>query len=73
MKIEKEYIKLIHHTTGCSSYPESMVEITLDSHSTLTEVIEKFEVFLRACGYVFDGYLDIVKEEEFYTDKLKDL
>jgi hypothetical protein len=73
MKIDKEYIKMIYYTTGCISYPESKVEITLDTESTLTEVIEKFENFLKACGYVFDGHLDIVQEEEYCTDNLKDL
>lgn len=73
MKIDKEYIKMIHYTLGCSSHPETKIEMTLDSQSTLTEVIQSFENFLKACGYVFDGNLDIVKEDEYYADNLKDL
>jgi hypothetical protein len=73
MKIDKEYIKMIHYTVGCGSHPESKIEITIDSQSTLTEVIESFENFLKACGYVFNGHLDIVQDEEYSTDNLKDL
>jgi len=37
---------------------------------SLMEVIEDFEMFLRGCGFVFDGYLDIVPNEsdEQYED-----
>jgi len=37
--------------------------MTVDG-SSLMEVIEDFEMFLKGCGFVFDGYLDIVPYEE---------
>ena len=37
--------------------------MTVDG-SSLMEVIEDFEMFLKGCGFVFDGYLDIVPHEE---------
>lgn len=38
-------------------------EVTLSPESTLTEVVEQFEIFLKAAGYGFDGALDFVQEE----------
>ena len=29
----------------------------------LTEVLERFELFLRGCGYTLDGILDIISDE----------
>lgn len=41
-------------------------EVTLamqgEGHS-LTAVLEEFEAFLKACGYHFNGRIDIVEEE----------
>lgn len=38
----------------------------------LDEVLEQFEYFLKGCSYVFDGHVDIIKDEEdnesFYFD-----
>ena len=30
---------------------------------SLPEVLEEIEIFLRGCGYHFDGTLDIIKED----------
>jgi hypothetical protein len=44
---------------------------------TLTDILEQFEMFLRGCGYVFDGQLDIVddfaKNHEIICDDLDDV
>jgi hypothetical protein len=32
---------------------------------TLEEVLENFELFLKGSGYIFDGQLDFVKEDDF--------
>jgi hypothetical protein len=64
MNIEKEYTKFVHYTIGDSHYPEKKWEVTIDPHSTLNEIIEQFENFLRGIGYVFDGKLEIIKEDE---------
>ena len=35
------------------------IEFTADS---LSHVLEQFEMFLRGCGYVFEGQIDIVND-----------
>ena len=35
------------------------IEFTADS---LSHVLEQFEMFLRGCGYVFEGQIDIVDD-----------
>ena len=49
-----------------SQYDEDSPKVTmyLHSDSTLDEVTEVFERFLRAMGYHFDGTVDIVEEEK---------
>lgn len=49
----------------------STVSIDLNA-DTLGEVIHTFEDFLRGCGYVIDGSLDIINEEE-YNDSSDDV
>lgn len=39
------------------------VSIELSPESSLGDVIEAFESFLKAAGYSFDGQLDFVEEE----------
>jgi hypothetical protein len=39
-------------------------KVLMEMHgSTYTDVLLHFEDFLRGCGYIFDGHLDIVEEE----------
>ena len=42
------------------------VEITLRPDSTLSEMLEEFDKFLKAAGYEFHGFVDI--NEEGITD-----
>ena len=37
----------------------------------LYDVVERFEEFLRGCGYYFEGRLDIVNDEEEYETPVK--
>lgn len=39
---------------------EGSVLMTLHPGSSLPKVLEAFETFLRAAGYVFDGQVDII-------------
>ena len=39
------------------------VEFTLPPHLNLTEVLDQFTLFLKSCGFYFDGKVDIVDEE----------
>jgi len=41
-----------------------LVEMTLYSESTLGEVLENFEQFLKASGYSFTGTVDIIDQSE---------
>jgi len=40
------------------------VIIKIDPQSSLGDVLESFERFLKACGYHFDGHVEIVSEFE---------
>lgn len=38
------------------------VEMTLPADATLGEVLEVFEMFLKASGYAFNGIVEIVED-----------
>ena len=44
---------------------ETTVEFTTD---TINGIFEQFQFFLKGCGYVFNGQIDIVPDEEYYGD-----
>ena len=35
-------------------------------NETLSEILEDFELFLKGCGFNFDGKLDIVSLHDYY-------
>lgn len=37
--------------------------------SNLDNVLNQFELFLKGCGFCFDGTIDIVKETEIWNDE----
>ena len=43
---------------------EAEVEMAISSEATLPQIIELFEAFLKASGYVFEGRLEVVTGEE---------
>jgi hypothetical protein len=45
----------------------SPVEITFDmpGEVTITQMLWNFESYLKACGFVFDGHLEVVPEESY--------
>jgi len=46
---------------------ETLNTITHSFHAdTLSTVLEKTQDFLKGCGFVFEGVVDIVSEEEYY-------
>lgn len=47
--------------------PVQSIEMTLSGETSLTEMLQSFEQFLRASGFYFDGQLDIVPLEEERT------
>jgi len=40
------------------------VEFVIPDHHTLEQVLEQFTLFLKASGYVFDGYCDILEHDD---------
>jgi hypothetical protein len=45
-------------------HPKTIIRHEVEGVITLTDLIENFEIFLKASGYTFDGYLDIVTDQE---------
>jgi hypothetical protein len=46
---------------------ETRNNVTYTFHTdTLTGVLEKYTEFLRGCGFVFNGQVDIVSDEDYY-------
>jgi hypothetical protein len=46
----------------------SPVEVTFEiptGEVTITEMLYNFECYLKACGFVFDGHLEVVDEEKY--------
>ena len=57
---KREYVhgfSTTHHT--------KKIEFTVEDDSDLEEMCDAFEHFLKACGYHFDGNVDIVPEHSF--------
>lgn len=52
--------------------PHYTAEITVDEDATISEMCHAFELFLKVSGYSFDGYVDIVKDEDEITDSMRD-
>lgn len=50
--------------------PESTRTVEFKAE-VLSDILEQFELFLRGCGFVFDGSLDIVPPED-NTDEESD-
>ncbi len=48
-----------------SKYSDTQVELTLEKESvTYMELCEVFEDFLKGCGFLFDGHIQVVNEED---------
>lgn len=45
-------------------YDVATVKMSMSNDIGLTEIIVQIEFFLRACGYSFDGELDLVSKDE---------
>lgn len=47
----------------------SEVSMKIPSGLTIDEVLEEFDGFLRAIGYVFDGTIEVVVEEQHASEE----
>lgn len=62
-----QFIKTVKEN---DEYDHSDITMTIKHNDIdLNTILEEFETFLRAIGYVFDGVVDIVNEKE--TDENK--
>jgi hypothetical protein len=57
-------MKFTHSHTDYDNRVLETISIEISEHSTLTEALDAFERFLKAVGYVFDGNINIVNEDE---------
>lgn len=53
------------YNEGCEDF--SPVDVTFDMPGdvTITQMLWNFECYLKACGFVFDGNLEVVPEESY--------
>ncbi len=52
----------------------SPVEITFDiptGEVTISQMLWNFECYLKACGFVFDGHLEVIEEEKYDDPELE--
>jgi hypothetical protein len=48
------------------------VSIELHKHSTLPEMLEHFEGFLKACGYQINGMLEVIPHDSWVEEVTED-
>ena len=48
-----------------------LVEVTINSDSTVGEVLEAFQGFLTASGYVINGVIDVINAEDGAFERTK--
>lgn len=41
------------------------IEFVVPEHMTLSQILEHFTIFLRSCGYKFDGYATILPVDDW--------
>ena len=58
-------IKLINEISDVYSQYTAIrnIEITISEEASLDEMLDAYAQFLRACGYAFDGQLEVVDDE----------
>ncbi len=64
---ERSMYKFIKTPDPDNHHDKTTVIIRVDA-VTLDDLVEAFEEFLKGCGFIFDGTLDIVEEEEEHDD-----
>jgi hypothetical protein len=66
----KHQFKYTYNDTSLEEY--SPVDITFDvpGEVTIPQMLWNFECYLKACGFVFDGHLEVVPEESYSLEDL---
>jgi hypothetical protein len=60
------------YNEGCEDF--SPVDVTFDMPGdvTITQMLWNFECYLKSCGFVFDGHLEVVPESGYDLEDLED-
>lgn len=53
---------------GCEEFSPLDVTFDVPGDVTITQMLYNFQCYLKACGFVFDGSLEIVPEESWGDD-----
>jgi len=66
----KHQFKYTYNDTDLEEF--SPVDITFDMPGdvTITQMLWNFQCYLKACGFVFDGNLEVVPEEGYDLEDL---
>ena len=58
----KHQFKYTYNDTDLEEYSPVEVTFEIPATATIPQMLRNFEQYLRACGYVFDGALDVVPD-----------
>ena len=58
----KHQFKYTYNETDLEEYSPLEVTFEVPATATITQMLNNFEQYLKACGYIFDGKLDIVED-----------
>lgn len=47
-----------------NEFEKSNIEFTIENDVSLSILCEEFTGFLKSCGFVFNGYIDLVDEDD---------
>lgn len=65
-------MKFTHNNDDVYGNQIESITVELHQHATLDELLETFTRFVRACGYHFEGDIDIVNNEIYYESTSED-
>ena len=64
MTTKKSGYRFIKYSDNSNEYDITNVLISIDRDASRDELLQAFADFLRACTFVVDGEIDVVKNEE---------
>ena len=66
IKLSYEVPKRVEEYTATRS-----LDMTIDSEQPVYDIIEAFSDFLKASGYMFNGRIELISEEEVGTEEVE--
>ena len=67
----KHQFKYTYNDTDLEEYSPVDVTFEMPADVTITQMLYNFECYLRACGFVFDGNLEVVPDD-IHADTIDD-